>query len=73
MDVATHELRNGNTLAPMELAFCSWLAQPDTVRRSITITRPDVLELANMPLDTLPKPSLNIQGRDAQVQMIQSE
>lgn len=56
MDVATNELKNGKTLLPAELALCSWIARPDTVRRALSITRPDVLELADTPLEALPKP-----------------
>jgi hypothetical protein len=59
LEPTAHLLASPRPLLPAELAFCSWIVPPEVVRRLLSSSRTDVLELANHPLEDLPKPLRN--------------
>ena len=53
---AADRLRNIERLSAAELAFCSWLIPPEVARQVLTTARKDFRDLAQQPLEVVPKP-----------------
>jgi len=53
---AAVRLTDPELLPPASLALCAWFVPPDTARQLLTIARQDVQQLAQQPLDLLPRP-----------------
>ena len=49
-------LRGKTSLPPATLALCAWFIPPETVRQLLSVKRTDIQQLAQQPLDRLPKP-----------------
>jgi hypothetical protein len=56
---AANQMDSDGLLSPSELAFCCWIVPPEIVRRKLSASRKDILELAARPLEDLPKPLRN--------------
>lgn len=56
VESAVDQLTTNTTLPPAKLAFCSWFVSPDAILRFLSSDRSDVQQLAQEPLDILPKP-----------------
>jgi hypothetical protein len=53
---AAARLTDPELLPPASLALCAWFLQPEIARQLLTISRQDVQQLAQQPLDLLPPP-----------------
>ena len=53
---AADRLADEKPLPPAELAFSSWFVSPESIRKLLSISRKDVQQLAEKPLDLLPPP-----------------
>lgn len=51
-------LRDQESLSPTVLALCAWIVPPEIVRQLLAASRQDVQQLAQQPLDRLPRPLL---------------
>ena len=53
---AAARLADPELLPPASLALCAWFVPPETARELLTTSRQDVQQLAQQPLDLLPRP-----------------
>lgn len=56
MDSASDRLADERLLRPAELAFSSWFVSPEAIRRYLSVSREDVQQLSEKPLELLPPP-----------------